>query len=256
MEILICNSKSEIARIAANIVAAQIEERPRAVLGLATGSSPLALYAELINRFQRGAISFALTTMFLLDEYVDLPVDDPQSFRSCIRQIFTDQIDIEPTRVHGPEGEALNHEKACLQYEKAISQAGGIDLQILGIGSNGHIGFNEPGSSLDSRTRLITLTEQTKRDNAPYFNQANKMPTRALTQGIGTILGARHLLLIASGSKKRNPIKRAVEGPITAIMPASSIQLHPRVTVVLDTEAAAELEYGEYYRSAFPTIFR
>jgi len=253
MEILICNSKSEIARITANIVAAQIAEKPNSVLGLSTGASPLALYAELVKRCRRGDISFALTTMFLLDEYFGLPVDHPQSFRSCIRQVFTDHIDVEPTKVHGPQGEAPNHEKACLQYEEAIAQAGGIDLQILGIGSNGHIGFNEPGSSLGSRTRLTTLAEQTKRDNAPYFNPGEQMPTQALTQGIGTILDARHLVLIASGTQKQNPVKNAVEGPITAMVPASSIQLHPRVTVIVDTEAAAELEHGEYYRSAFPT---
>ncbi|MXW42687.1 MAG: glucosamine-6-phosphate deaminase [Acidimicrobiia bacterium] len=251
MKVVICNSNVEAAYIAADMVTAQIESKPNTVLGLATGSSPLALYEELVNRYRRGDISFACTTMFLLDEYVGLPVDHPQSFKTFIRRVFTDQIDVKAKAVYVPEGNALDDQEACRKYEVSIAEAEGIDLQILGIGSNGHIGFNEPSSSLASRTRLITLTEQTQRDNAPYFDHRNDMPTQALTQGIGTILDARSIILVAFGLKKRDVVKSAVEGPVTAMMPASSLQLHPNVTILIDEAAASELEHSEYYRSAF-----
>ena len=256
MEVLILSSDEDIGRVAADMVAAQVAQQPDSVLGLATGSSPLALYSELVARHRKGAASFAATTMFLLDEYVGLPGNHPQSFRAFIREVFVDHIDVEPTAVHGLEGDADDLEAACLRYEAAISQAGGIDLQILGIGTNGHIGFNEPGSSLASRTQITTLTENTRQDNAQYFCDDGEVPIQAITQGIGTILDAHRIVLVAAGVHKSRAIGSAVEGPITAMLPASALQLHPRVTVIIDDGAASELEHADYYRSAFHGMSR
>lgn len=248
MEVVIVPAPADAASLVADIVERQLVRNPASVLGLATGSSPLASYAALIERCATGRISFSTAQAFLLDEYIGLPHDHPESYRSFIRRHFTDQVDFASSAVHGPEGDADDIERACRDYESAIAASGGIDVQLLGIGSDGHVGFNEPTSSLRSRTRVKTLTSETRQDNARFFGSVDEVPHHVVTQGIGTILDARHLVLIATGSGKAAPIARAVEGPLAAICPASAIQLHPHATVVVDEAAAADLQLGDYYR--------
>ncbi len=235
----------------ADAVVELLARRRHTVLGLATGSSPLSTYGELVERYRAGTVSFAGARAFLLDEYIGLPADHPQSYIAFIRRHFTDLIDLPPGAVRAPDGRAEDLPGACAAYESAIVRAGGIDLQLLGIGGDGHIGFNEPTSSLGSRTRVKTLTEQTRHDNARFFGGLDEVPRHVLTQGIGTILEARHLILIATGGAKAVPVARAVEGPLTAMVPASAVQLHPHATIVVDEAAAAQLTLGDYYRSAF-----
>lgn len=210
-------------------------------LGLATGSSPLSVYRELIRRHREEGLSFAGAQAFLLDEYVGLPPRHPQSYAHVIRTVFTDHVDIDPERVYGPDGVADDIDRAADRYEALLTESGPVDVQLLGIGANGHIGFNEPGSSLGSRTRVTTLTEQTRRDNARFFDGIDHVPRHVVTQGLGTISDARHLVLIATGAHKAAAIAAALEGPVSADCPASVLQLHPRVTVVVDEAAAAEL---------------
>ena len=251
MEVVILSSVDEVAATAADAIERLLVRRPDAVLGLATGSSPLPTYAALVERHRSGPLTFASARAFLLDEYIGLAVDHPESYRSFIRRHFTDLVDFGPDAVSGPAGEAADIVAACAAYELAISAAGGIDLQVLGIGTDGHLGFNEPTSSLASRTRVKTLTAGTRSDNARFFGSLDDVPHHVVTQGIGTILQARHLLLIATGSEKAMPIARAVEGPVAAICPGSALQLHPHVTVLIDEAAAGQLQLAEYYRSTF-----
>lgn len=217
-------------------------------LGLATGSSPLSVYGELIRRHREEGLSFADVQAFLLDEYVGLPPEHTQSYAYFIRTRFSEHVDIDPARVHGPDGVADDVFAAADRYDAAIVESGPIDVQLLGIGVNGHIGFNEPGSSLGSRTRVTTLTEQTRQDNARFFDSIDEVPRHVITQGLGTISSARHLVLIATGQHKAAAIAAAVEGPLTASCPASVLQLHPRVTVVVDEAAAVRLENADFYR--------
>jgi len=196
-------------------------------------------------------MSFASARCFLLDEYVGLRRDHPESYQAVIDREFTGRVDFDPRRVHAPDGGATDVLAACAEYESRIREAGGIDLQLLGIGSDGHIAFNEPGSSLASRTRLKTLTDRTRVDNARFFGSLDEVPRHVLTQGIGTILDARHLVLVATGPAKAEPIARMVEGPVTAMMPASALQLHPHVSVVIDDAAASRLTQIEYYRETY-----
>lgn len=217
-------------------------------LGLATGSSPLSVYGELIRRHREEGLSFADVQAFLLDEYVGLPPEHNQSYAYFIRTRFSEHVDIDPARVHGPDGVADDVFAAADRYDAAIVESGPVDVQLLGIGVNGHIGFNEPGSSLGSRTRVTTLTEQTRQDNARFFDSIDEVPRHVITQGLGTISSARHLVLIATGQHKAAAIAAAVEGPLTASCPASVLQLHPRVTVVVDEAAAVRLENADFYR--------
>jgi glucosamine-6-phosphate deaminase len=220
-------------------------------LGLATGSSPLSVYQELIRRHRDEGLTFAAVQAFLLDEYVGLPSDHPQSYAHFIRTEFTEHVDIDPARVHGPDGVAPDVFAAADRYDASIVESGPVDVQLLGIGVNGHIGFNEPGSSLGSRTRVTTLTEQTRHDNARFFDSIDEVPRHVITQGLGTISSARHLVLIATGQHKAAAIAAAVEGPLTASCPASVLQLHPRVTVVVDESAAVRLQNADFYRYAY-----
>src|SRR6195952_1048205 len=222
-----------------------------ATLGLATGSSPLSVYRELIRRHRDEGLAFAAVQAFLLDEYVGLAPDHPQSYAHVIRTEFTDHVDLDPERVHGPEGVAEDVFAAANRYDAAIVEAGPIDLQLLGIGVNGHIGFNEPGSSLGSRTRVTTLTEQTRQDNARFFDGIDEVPRHVITQGLGTISSARHLVLIATGQHKAAAVAAAVEGPLTSSCPASVLQLPPQVTFVVDEAAAGRLENADFYRYAW-----
>jgi glucosamine-6-phosphate deaminase len=248
MEVVISTTSDESAKLAADAIFELLRRRPEAVLGVATGSSPLLIYDELGRRVARGALSLAKARAFMLDEYVGLPADHPQRYRNVIREEFVEKVDINPAQVFGPDGLAADLARACEAYEQAIADAGGVDLQILGIGTDGHIAFNEPGSSLASRTRIKTLTSQTRRDNARFFGgNVEAVPDHCLTQGIGTILQARHILLVASGRGKAEAVHQLVEGPVSAMWPATALQLHPHVTVLLDTAAASRLQLASYF---------
>jgi glucosamine-6-phosphate deaminase len=248
MEVVLLGSAREIAMAAADIIESVVRRKPAAVLGLATGSTPLPAYQELIRRHEADTgPSYDGVTCFNLDEYVGLPLGHEQSYRATIARELTDGLGISPDRVNGPDPDLDGLPGAGERYEALIAAAGGVDVQFLGIGSDGHLAFNEPGSSLASRTRIKTLTEQTRKDNARFFGSAEEVPTHVLTQGLGTILEARHLLLIATGEGKAAAAAAAVEGPVSASCPASVLQLHPHVTVLLDPAGAARLDRLDYY---------
>jgi glucosamine-6-phosphate deaminase len=252
MEVVPLGSAGEIAVTAADIIEAVVRAKPAAVLGLATGSTPLPTYQELTRRHQAAAgPSYAAVSCFNLDEYVGLPPGHEQSYRATIARELTDGLGISPVQVNGPDPGPGGLPTAGERYEALIAAAGGIDVQLLGIGSDGHLAFNEPGSSLASRTRIKTLTAQTREDNARFFGSPAEVPTHVLTQGLGTILQARHLLLIATGEAKADATAAAVEGPVSASCPASVLQLHPHVTVLVDPAAAARLDRLGYYREVY-----
>lgn len=250
MEIIILPSKEDVARTAANTIEQQVRKGP-SVLGLATGSTPLGTYQELIDRHRNQGLSFAQAQAFLLDEYVGLPPEHPQSYHSVIRDEFTDSVDFAADAIYGLNGMPDDLEAEAARYESGIIAAGGVDIQILGIGADGHVGFNEPMSSLSSRTRIKTLTQQTRHDNARFFDSPESVPDHVLTQGMGTIQEAKHLLLLAFGEAKAAAIAAAVEGPIAAFCPASALQLHPHVSVLVDEAAASKLVHREYYYDTF-----
>lgn len=244
MEIIIQETPEAATEIAAMIVARLLREKPDAVLGLATGSTPLLLYRSLIEK----KLDWSRVTTFNLDEYIGLPQDHPQSYHSFMWTNLFRHVNIDRARVHIPDGNAKDIPGVCAAYEKRIRAAGGIDLQILGIGTDGHIGFNEPTSSLASRTRIKTLTPQTRKDNARFFGDEESVPHHVVTMGIGTIMEAREVLLLAFGAQKAQAVAEAAEGPMTAINPASALQMHPEARFCLDTGAASKLQRAEYYR--------
>jgi glucosamine-6-phosphate deaminase len=245
---VIIETDSETASCrAARFVAAVVRKKPNCVLGLATGSTPLAVYRELIRMRKEEALDFSQVTTFNLDEYVGLSSIHPQSYRQFMQLNLFDHINIDPTHTNVPDGRALDFDTHCRQYEQRIHDAGGIDLQILGIGSDGHIAFNEPGSSLGSRTRLKTLTSETIRDNARFFGGIEKVPHLAVTMGVGTILESRRCLLLAFGAHKAEAIRATIEGPVTAQVTASALQLHREVLAILDEAAASLLVRRNYY---------
>ena len=252
MEVVILKDPAEIGRVAADAIEALLNRKPDAVLGLATGSSPLAIYDELAARCAAGKVSFKQARGFTLDEYVGLPPEHPERYRNVIDSVFVSRVDFAPGAVAGPDGLATDIPAACAQYEAAIQEAGGIDLQILGIGTDGHIGFNEPGSSLASRTRIKTLTQQTRMDNARFFDgDIDKVPTHCLTQGLGTIMAARHLVLVATGRNKAEAVHHLAEGAVSAMWPATVMQHHPHATVLIDDAAARRLQLADYYRETY-----
>lgn len=251
MEVIILPSSKEIGALAADAIEALIRQKPNAVLGLATGSSPLPIYDELARRHDEAGLNFEQVSGFALDEYVGLPVGHYESYREVIRREFTNRVDVAAENVHGPDGATEDIAGACQNYEFAIKAAGGIDLQILGVGTNGHIGFNEPGSSLASRTRIKTLAEQTRQDNARFFDHLDQVPHHVVTQGLGTIMDARHVVLVAFGTGKADAVRDFVEGPVSASCPASVLQFHPRATIIIDEAAAAKLAGASTYRHAF-----
>jgi glucosamine-6-phosphate deaminase len=244
MEIIIQPTAAAATSIAARLLGKVIREKPAAVLGLATGGTMEPLYRELVAM----KLDWNKLTAFNLDEYIGISPLHPQSYHSYMWDKLFQHVNISIKSVNIPDGLAKNVAAACEHYEQKIAAAGGIDLQLLGIGTDGHIGFNEPTSSLASRTRIKTLTPQTRKDNARFFEQANEVPFHVITMGIGTILESRHCVLLAFGKNKARAIAEAVEGPITAMNPASALQLHPKVTVFLDEESAAELKMRDYYR--------
>jgi len=252
MEVVICGSAGEMAELAADVVEAVLIGKPEAVLGLATGSSPLVLYDELVSRCLDARLSFGRAKAFALDEYIGLPPDHPERYRAVIEREIASRVDFAPGAVRCPDGNAVRVLQACVDYEADILSSGGVDLQILGIGTDGHLGFNEPGSSLASRTRVKTLTRQTRRDNARFFGgDVDTVPRHVITQGLATISQARHLLLLASGSAKAEAVHHLVEGAVSARWPAAVLQHHPHVTVLLDEAAASALQLAGYYRETY-----
>ncbi len=252
MEIIILDDTDAIGRVAADEICSLLGRKPDAVLGLATGSSPGSIYDQLAARSAAGQVSFAHARAFTLDEYVGLAADHPQRYRNVIDEAFTSRVDIAPSAVRGPDGLAEDVPAACTAYEAAIAEAGGVDLQILGIGTDGHIGFNEPGSSLASRTRIKTLTRQTRLDNARFFEgDLDSVPTHCLTQGLATIMSARHVVLVANGRGKAEAVHQLAEGPVSAMWPATVLQHHPHVSVLLDEAAASRLQLAGYYRETY-----
>ena len=251
MEVVIADEYT-LAELAADAIERLLRTEASPVLGLATGSSPLRIYDELTTRHKNEGLSFARAQAFMLDEYVGIADDHPQRYRNVIDAEIATRVDFAEGAVHGPDGSADDLAAASADYERKIAEAGGIHLQILGIGSDGHIAFNEPGSSLASRTRVKSLTHQTRVDNARFFDgDVEQVPKLCLTQGLGTIMEARHLVLVATGGNKAEAVHQMVEGPISAMWPATVLQMHPHVTVMLDDAAASRLQLGDYYRHAY-----
>jgi glucosamine-6-phosphate deaminase len=248
MEVVIVADAEAAGAIAAGIVERLLADAPAPVIGVATGSSPIITYRRLVEAFDSGRISFASAHAVLLDEYVGLAADHPQRYRRFVHEHLVDRVDLPDDHVHAPDVEADDLEEAGRRYEALLQELGGVDVQLLGIGSDGHVGFNEPGSSLRSRTRIKTLTTATRSDNARFFASLDEVPRHVMTQGLATIGDARHLVLIACGASKAAPVAAAVEGPLTSSCPASILQWHPHVTVVIDEAAASGLNHADYYR--------
>ena len=246
MEIIILDTAEEVGLLAADVMARYVARG--ATLGLATGSTPVGAYRELVRRHKEEGLSFAQCRAFLLDEYIGLGPDHPQSYHATIRRELTDHIDIEDALVQSPNCLDPRHAQ---DYDRAITAAGGIDVQLLGVGTDGHIGFNEPGSSLASGTRVKTLHPRTIEDNARFFDSIDDVPHHVVTQGLATIGRARHLLLLATGIVKAEAVEALCEGPVSALCPASVLQYHPHATVIVDADAASQLENAEYYRYAY-----
>lgn len=250
MRIVICEDQEQAATRAAAEILASLRVKPDLVLGLATGSTPIGVYARLIRTHRDEGVDFSRMRTFNLDEYLDLGADHPRSYRTFMDQHLFEGINIPPDRIHFPPSEGESLIERCRLYEAEIRAAGGIDIQLLGIGSNGHIGFNEPTSSLRSRTHLQTLTSKTLRDNERFYTPGEVQPQMAVTMGIGTILDARRILLQAFGRGKAEAIRGAIEGPISSFCPGSALQLHPDVLFFLDAEAASLLTMRDYYLRA------
>ena len=247
MEIIIQPTPEAATAIAARLIARLLKEKPDAVLGLATGSTPLPLYRALVDM----QLDWSRVRTFNLDEYLGLAPEHPQSYHHFMWENLFRHVNIRPENVHIPDGLASDVPAFCADYEARIRAVGGIDLQLLGIGSDGHIGFNEPSSSLASRTRIKTLTQRTRADNARFFASADEVPSHVITMGIGTIMEARTNLLLAFGAQKAQALAEAAEGPVTAMNPASALQLHPDTRVCLDEAAATQLKRADYYRWVF-----
>ena len=241
IEITIAEGYKELSEKAAQIISSAVTEDPKAVLGLATGGTPVGTYENLVEMYQNGEIDFSQITSFNLDEYVGLEKDHSQSYHSFMYKNLFDHTNFQEKNIHIPDGNAEDLEKECEKYEEAIERAGGIDLQLLGVGENGHIAFNEPGASFDSRTRIVDLSEKTIEANARFFDSKDKVPEKAISMGIGTIREADEIILIASGERKANAVAKAVEGPVKQDTPASILQKHPKCRFILDRPAASKL---------------
>ncbi|MFG6403931.1 glucosamine-6-phosphate deaminase [Microbacterium sp. P04] len=248
-EVIILPSPTAAGSLVADEIVRLVQRRPDAVLGLATGSTPLPVYKALVPRLQ--GVDVSRVRGFALDEYVGLPEGDPESYRAVIEREVVRPLGLDPARIQVPKGSLDGIEHAGEDYERALTEAGGVDIQLLGIGTDGHIGFNEPGSSFASLTRVKTLTEQTREDNARFFPSIDDVPVHCITQGLGTIMRARHLVLLAFGAGKADAVAGAVEGAVTASLPGSAVQLHPHATVIVDEAAASSLRFADYYRYAF-----
>lgn len=247
MEVDISPTYEEMSRKAAVVIADALNTKPNAVLGMATGSSPLGLYRELVRLHKEDGLDFSQATTFNLDEYVGLPVTHEQSYHYFMHENFFKHVNIPTTNIHIPSGTTQNYQAFCEWFENRIKECGGIDVQILGIGSDGHIAFNEPTSSLNSRTRLKTLAQPTIDDNARFFDKKEDVPIYAITMGVGTIMEARELVLVANGEHKADAVAKMIEGPVTHMITASALQMHPAASVFIDEPAASDLQMREYY---------
>ncbi len=247
MEVIIKPDYDALSVAAAQQIADVLNRKPNAVLGLATGSTPLGVYKELARMHREQGLDFSRCTTFNLDEYVGLPASHDQSYHYFMRENFFKHVNIPPQNIHIPSGTTSNFPSFCQWYEQRIEECGGIDIQILGIGSDGHIAFNEPTSSMSSRTRLKTLAKQTIDDNARFFEKAEDVPIYAITMGVGTILESEEIVLLANGAGKADAVAQAVEGPITSMITASALQMHPNTKFYIDDAAAANLKMREYY---------
>lgn len=241
MELIVASSYEEMSRLAADMLSGIVSAKPNCVLGLATGTTPIGLYADLVSDYEAGKISFAGVTTFNLDEYRGLDGDHPQSYRYFMRHNLFDHVDIDLARTHTPDVACADEKEASDAYEHAIAEAGGVDIQLLGIGHNGHIGFNEPGEEFSKVTHTVKLTSTTRYANSRLFDSIDEVPTEARTMGIGTIMRARKILLVANGEGKARIVKEAIEGPVTPKVPASILQFHPDVTVIVDPQAGSLL---------------
>ena len=251
MEVIFASDYKKICDEAARIVHREWMKNKNLVLGLATGETPLGVYKELIDLHQKKEIDFSGVKTFGLDEYLGLEEDHPQSFALYMNENFLKHINIKKENIFRLDGKPSDIDSHCREYEEKIRDCGGIDVQILGIGRNGHIGFNEPGSSLSSRTRVKTLVEETVKDNARFFENKDEVPRFCLTMGIGTIMEAKVIILLASGDNKKEAVLQCVEGPVTASSPASILQLHPQIKVLVDEDAGALLRRRDYYKWVF-----
>ncbi|AZK92780.1 MULTISPECIES: glucosamine-6-phosphate deaminase [Streptomyces] len=251
MEVVIVPDAAAGGELIAEAMAALLRRKPEALLGVATGSTPLPVYQALSAKVRAGEVDVAGARICQLDEYVGLPAGHPESYRSVVLREVVEPLGLSEASFMGPDGGAEDIPAACAAYDSALTEAGGVDLQLLGIGTDGHIGFNEPCSSLASRTRIKTLTEQTRKDNARFFDSIDQVPHHVITQGIGTILEARHLVLLATGEAKADAVALAVEGPLSALVPASALQLHPHATIIADEAAASRLKLGDYFRATY-----
>lgn len=247
MEVIVKANFDEMSRAAAQEFVALLNAKPNAVIGLATGSTPLRLYQELVRLHKEEGLDFSQVRTFNLDEYVGLSIHNPQSYHCFMHEHLFQHINIPPQNVHIPSGTTGNYHAFCEWYEQQIAQCGGIDLQVVGIGSDGHVAFNEPTSSLGSRTRLKTLAKTTIEDNARFFERREDVPIYAITMGVGTILEARKIIMLANGENKAHAISLAVEGPVTSMITASALQMHPMTRVYLDNDAASQLTMRDYY---------
>ncbi|SFD35670.1 glucosamine-6-phosphate deaminase [Tropicimonas isoalkanivorans] len=252
MKVLICQNHAAAIERTAGLIVDHVARRPDAVLGLATGGTMLPLYERLATLYSEGEVSFANVTSFNLDEYVGIAPAHPASYHSYMKEVLFSHVDIGESRTHLPLGNSPDVQAEAERYEAAIAAAGGLSLQLLGIGQNGHIGFNEPTSSLGSRTRIKTLTESTRTANRQYFGPDETPPAYAITMGVGTILAARECLLLATGRAKAQAVAAMIEGPVSAVCPASALQLHPHATIVLDREASGDLRLTDYYQHVHP----
>jgi glucosamine-6-phosphate deaminase len=251
VEVIVQTNKETAALLVARIVAHDLRSSPHLVLGLATGKTMECVYRHLVRMHREEGLDFSLCETFNLDEYVGLFPSNPNAYRHYMNHHLFRHVNIDMRNTHLPNGMATDLEAECRNYEATIKRCGGIDLQVLGIGKAGHIGFNEPGSALQSRTRVKALTPTTLKQNAPLFGGEEHMPRRAVTMGVGTIIEARRCILLATGKSKAAVLAQAVEGPITSMVTASALQLHPRCTVVVDEDAASGLKEREYYQWIF-----
>ncbi len=251
MEVIIRDTREQAVQLVADVMEQAIQRNPRIVLGLATGRTMESLYDKLVEKHEHDGLDFSEVITFNLDEYIGLAPDDPNSYRYYMNKHLFSRVNIKPENTHLPDGTAKDLDAECRCYEELIRSVGGIDFQLLGVGQTGHIGFNEPLSAMFSRTRPKALSPKTVEQNAPLFDAPEKMPRRAITMGVGTILDARRCVMLATGAQKADVIAQAVEGPVTSMLSATAMQLHPRCTVVVDAEAGAKLENQEYYRWIF-----
>ncbi len=254
MQVYVVATPAEVGRLAGAKIGALIRSKPEAVLGVATGSSPLDVYAELARQVKEEGLDCSKVTAFALDEYVGLPVGHPESYRKVLERDVVGPLGLNPDKLNVPDGASDDIAAAAIDYERRIREQGPVDLQILGIGANGHIGFNEPTSSFSSRTRIKTLAPKTRADNARFFDSPEQVPMHCLTQGLGTILDARTALLVAQGENKAAAIAGMVEGPVTSMCPGSILQFHPDAIVIADEAAASQLKLTEYYAYTYENL--